>query len=39
MSWFRHGVNPLLQMRLLKLNEEWELYWDQRKTEAAKYAA
>lgn len=39
MSWYRHGVNPLLQMRLLKLNGEWETYWDQRKEEVARYAA
>lgn len=39
MSWYRHGVNPLLQMRLLKLNGEWGTYWDQRKEEAARYAA
>jgi len=38
MSWYRHGVNPLLQMRLLKLNGEWETYWDQRKEELAQYA-
>jgi hypothetical protein len=23
-SWFREGVNPLLQLRLLKLNKEWD---------------
>jgi len=39
MSWYRHGVNPLLQMRLLKLNGEWETYWDQRKEEVARYVA
>ena len=39
MSWYRHGVNPLLQMRLLKLNGEWETYWDQRKEEVTRYAA
>lgn len=38
MSWYRHGVNPLLQMRLLKLNGEWETYWNQRKEELARYA-
>jgi len=38
MSWYRHGVNPLLQMRLLKLNGEWETYWDQRKEGSARYA-
>lgn len=39
MSWYRHGVNPLLQMRLLKLNGEWETYWDQKKEEMIRYAA
>jgi len=39
MSWYRHGVNPLLQMRLLKLNGEWKTYWNQRKAELARYAA
>jgi len=38
MSWYRHGVNPLLQMRLLKLNGEWGTYWDQRKEEVAQCA-
>jgi len=38
MSWYKEGVNPLLQMRLLKLNGEWETYWDQRKQELARYA-
>jgi hypothetical protein len=39
MSWYRHGVNPLLQLRLLKLNGEWNEYWNERKDEAARYAA
>lgn len=39
MSWYRHGVNPLLQMRLLKLNGEWDTYWNQRKKELVRYAA
>ena len=38
MSWYRHRVNPWLQMRLLKLNGEWETYWDQRKEELVQYA-
>jgi hypothetical protein len=39
MSWFREGVNPLLQLRLLKLNKEWNAYWNQRKNEMAHLAA
>ena len=39
MSWYRHGVNPLLQLRLLKLNKEWDTYWNQRKKDVAQYAA
>lgn len=39
MSWYRHGVNPLLQLRLLKLNEEWDTYWNQRMQQEARYAA
>lgn len=39
MSWFRHGVNPLLQMRLLKLNGDWDAYWAERKKESVRYAA
>ena len=39
MSWYRHGVNPLLQLRLLKLNDEWNTYWNQRKNDLARYAA
>jgi len=39
MHWDRDGANPLLKLRLLKLNGEWESYWTQRRTEAARYAA
>jgi hypothetical protein len=39
MSWYRQGVNPLLQLRLLKLNKEWDAYWNQRKYEMAHHAA
>jgi len=35
----RHGVNSLIQIRLLKLNGEWDTYWNQRKEEFACYAA
>jgi len=38
MNWYRHGVDPLLQMRLLKLNGEWETYWGQKKEELARCA-
>ena len=38
MRWLRHGVNPLLELRLLKLNGEWDAYWRQRKEELACYA-
>jgi hypothetical protein len=38
MSWLRDGVNPLLELRLLKLNGEWDAYWGQRKEELACYA-
>lgn len=30
MSWFVHRANPLLALRLLKLNGEWESYWAQK---------
>jgi len=30
-SWNPHRENPLLEMRLLKLNGEWNTYWNQRK--------
>ena len=39
MNWHRDGANPLLKLRLLKLNGEWENYWTQRRQEAARYAA
>ena len=39
MHWDRDGANPLLKLRLLKLNGEWESYWTQRRREAARYAA
>lgn len=31
MSWYREGANPLLRLRLLKLNGEWDVYWSKRK--------
>jgi hypothetical protein len=39
MRWYRRNVNPLLRLRLLKLNGEWDAYWKQRKKEFAQYAA
>ncbi len=30
MSWYVHKANPLLALRLLKLNGEWEAYWKQK---------
>jgi hypothetical protein len=39
MNWDRDGANPLLKLRLLKLNVEWESYWAQRRIEIARYAA
>jgi hypothetical protein len=39
MSWYRRNANPLLKLRLLKLNGEWEAYWQQRRNELARKAA
>ncbi len=39
MSWYKRNANPLLRLRLLKLNGEWDAYWNQRKKEFARYAA
>jgi hypothetical protein len=30
MSWLRHGVSALMQLRLLRLNGTWQGYWAQR---------
>jgi len=30
MSWYVHKANPLLALRLLKLNGEWEAYWQKK---------
>jgi len=30
MSWYMHKANPLLALRLLKLNGEWGGYWQQK---------
>ena len=39
MHWHRGGANPLLKLRLLKLNGEWGSYWAQRRREVVRYAA
>jgi len=38
MSWYKGDANPLLKLRLLKLNGEWDAYWQQRKKELARIA-
>ena len=39
MSWYKKGANPLLKLRLLKLNGAWEAYWQERRKEVARYVA
>lgn len=39
MSWYKRGANPLLKLRLLKLNGEWDTYWQERRKEFARLAA
>lgn len=39
MSWYRQNANPLLKLRLLKLNGEWDAYWQTRKEELVRRAA
>jgi len=39
MSWYRGGANPLIKLRLLKLNGEWDEYWQERKKDLARNAA
>jgi hypothetical protein len=39
MSWYRGDVNPLLKLRPLKINGEWDTYWSERYKEYARYAA
>ena len=39
MSWYRRNANPLLKLRLLKLNGNWDTYWHERRKEFARYAA
>ena len=35
MSWYRDKANPLLKLRLLKLNGDWDKYWAKRKNDYA----
>lgn len=39
MSWYKKGANPLLKLRLLKLNGEWDAYWQKRRKELVRDAA
>lgn len=39
MSWYKEFANPLLKLRLLKLNGEWDTYWNERREELARYYA
>jgi len=39
MSWYKKGANPLLRLRLLKLNGEWDTCWEERRKEFVRYAA
>lgn len=39
MSWYKKGANPLLRLRLLKLNREWDTYWQERRRKFVRYAA
>lgn len=39
MSWYKRSANPLLKLRLLKLNRQWDAYWERRRNEFARYAA
>ncbi len=38
-SWYKNGANPLLKLRLLKLNGEWDAYWQERRKEFIRHAA
>jgi hypothetical protein len=39
MGWYKGGANPLLRLRLLKLNGEWDTYWQERRKKVVRYAA
>ncbi|MGQ9778068.1 MAG: hypothetical protein ACUVQ9_12780, partial [Thermodesulfobacteriota bacterium] len=38
-SWYRRNANPLLKLRLLKLNGESDSYWKERQKKFVRYAA
>ena len=38
MSWYKQYANPLLKLRLLKLNGDWQTYWNERQEQLAQYA-
>jgi len=38
MSWYKQYANPLLKLRLLKLNRDWQTYWNERQEQLAQYA-
>lgn len=35
MSWYKGGANPLIKLRLLRLNGDWDSYWSKRKKDCA----
>ena len=39
MSWHKRNANPLLKLGLLKLNGEWDVYWQQLRKEFVRHAA
>jgi len=39
MSWYRPGAAALQRLRLLKLNGDWDAYWEARQHELARQAA
>ena len=39
MSWYKNGANPLLKLRLLRLNGDWDSYWSKRKEDCAIFLA
>jgi|GEM_PF-744346 hypothetical protein len=38
-SWQRNGANALLKLRVLKLNGDWDAYWQEWRKEFPRYAA
>lgn len=39
MSWYSRNVNPLLRLRVLKPNGDWEVNWQERRKAFSPYAA